>query len=465
MHTEKIKDKSNDIRIGYIGGGSMNWAWELMGDLALDGQLSGEVRLYDVDHEAAAANATIGNSISARPDIPGKWRYIASPILPEALTGVDFVVISILPGTFDEMESDVHAPEAYGVFQSVGDTAGPGGIVRAMRTLPMFVEIAEAIKAYCPFAWVINYTNPMSVCTGMLYHVFPEIKAFGCCHEVFHAQELLAAMLRTEHNVAQVTRGDIQLNVMGVNHFTWIDQAAYRSTDLMPLFAAFADKYAETGYALGEGDKDTGNPFRNLNKVCFDLFRRYGVIPAAGDRHVAEFMPPWYLKDPETSERWGFTLTPVSWRKANRARLVQKRARILSGAEAFEPHKSGEEGTEQIKALLGLREMVTNVNLPNIGQMEGFVPGAVVETNAVFSRDVVRPVFAGKLPEAVNLLETRHAMNQQCLIRACADKDINLAFNVFLNDNLMTLDIADAEKLFTQMLANTRAYLPGWPVK
>ena len=89
------------------------------------------------------------------------------------------------------MESDVHLPERLGIYQSVGDTAGPGGMVRALRTIPMFVEIAGAIKEYAPKAWVINYTNPMSLCVKTLYHVFPEIKAFGCCHEVFGTQKVL----------------------------------------------------------------------------------------------------------------------------------------------------------------------------------------------------------------------------------------------------------------------------------
>ena len=86
--------------------------------------------------------------------------------LQQALTGADFVVISILPGTFDEMESDVHAPEAYGIYQSVGDTVGAGGFMRAMRTIPMYVTIAEAIRDYSPNAWVINSACvPYTMCS------------------------------------------------------------------------------------------------------------------------------------------------------------------------------------------------------------------------------------------------------------------------------------------------------------
>lgn len=90
------------------------------------------------------------------------------------MTGADFVIISIMPKTFDEMEVDVHMPERLGIYQSVGDTSGPGGIIRSLRTIPMFIEFAEAIREYCADAWVINYTNPMSVCVKTLYHAFPQ---------------------------------------------------------------------------------------------------------------------------------------------------------------------------------------------------------------------------------------------------------------------------------------------------
>lgn len=166
-----------------------------MSDLAMAEELAGVVRLYDIDREAAEKNAVIGNGLMKRTDVKGKWSYEAVPTLEQALDGADFVIISILPGTFEEMASDVHLPEEYGIYQSVGDTVGPGGAVRALRTIPMFVEFAEAIRRYAPEAWVINYTNPMTLCTRTLYEVFPEIKAFGCCHEVFGTQKLLAQML------------------------------------------------------------------------------------------------------------------------------------------------------------------------------------------------------------------------------------------------------------------------------
>ena len=130
-----------ELKIAYIGGGSRGWAWTLMNDLAKTEDMSGTVYLYDIDYKAACNNEIIGKKF------PGdNWDYKAVETAKEAMTGADFVIISILPGTFDEMESDVHAPEKYGIYQSVGDTAGAGGFFRALRTVPMMREIAANVR-------------------------------------------------------------------------------------------------------------------------------------------------------------------------------------------------------------------------------------------------------------------------------------------------------------------------------
>ena len=235
-------NKAKDLKIAYIGGGSRGWAWGLMSDLASNDDMNGDVYLYDIDYEAAEANEIIGNRFNECKDAKSKWNYKAVKTPKEALTGADFVVISILPGTFDEMESDVHAPEEYGIYQSVGDTTGPGGVVRAMRTLPMFEEIAESIKKYSPDAWVINYTNPMTLCVKTLYRVFPEIKAFGCCHEVFGTQKLLTWVVE-EYLGKKATRDEIKVNPVAVNHFTWLTSAKYQGIDLFPYYKKYCEKY------------------------------------------------------------------------------------------------------------------------------------------------------------------------------------------------------------------------------
>ncbi|MEC2113155.1 alpha-galacturonidase LplD [Bacillus stercoris] len=436
----------HQIKIAYIGGGSQGWARSLMSDLAIDERMSGTVALYDLDFEAAQRNEVIGNHSGN-----GKWRYEAVSTLKKALSGTDIVIISILPGSLDDMEIDVHLPERCGIYQSVGDTVGPGGIIRGLRAVPIFAEIARAIRDYAPESWVINYTNPMSVCTRALYKVFPGIKAIGCCHEVFGTQKLLAEMVTERLGIEVPRREKIHVNVLGINHFTWITEASYRHIDLLPIFREFSAHYGESGYEL-DGESWRDSVFHSAHRVAFDLFETYGAIPAAGDRHLAEFLPGPYLKQPEV---WKFHLTPISFRKQDRALKRQETERFIQQQRGVAGKASGEEGVNIIAALLGLGELVTYVNMPNQGQVSNLPIQAIVETNAFITRNSVKPIFSGALPKGVEMLAARHVSNQEAVAEAGLTKDTGLAFQAFLNDPLVKIDRNDAEQLFDDMYQST----------
>ena len=460
---EYVDNKVNNIKIAYIGGGSRGWAWGLMSDLVSCDDINGDVYLYDIDLEAAKNNEIIGNKFNSAEGAKSVWNYHAVETIDEALTGANFVVISILPGTFDEMESDVHTPEKYGIYQSVGDTSGPGGIVRAMRTIPMYEHIAAKIKECCPDAWVINYTNPMTLCVKTLYRVFPEIKAFGCCHEVFGTQSLLVEMVKKMLHVEEVDRHDIKVNPISVNHFTWLTKATYRDMDLFPLYREFCQQYKEDGYVTGDKQVDDNwmnNSFGSTQKVKIDLFNRFGWIAAAGDRHLAEFCEgKWYLENPERVKEMHFGLTTVAWRKNDLKERLAKSARLISGEEMVQIKGTGEEGVNQIRALLGLRDLVTNVNIPNRGQIPNLPLGAVVETNAVFRANSLDPVFAGPVPKEIYPLVSRICGEQEVVSEGIAERDLNKIFNAFANDPLVTCGMEDAKKLFKEMCENTKEYL------
>lgn len=456
--------KIKELNIAYIGGGSRGWAWTFMTDLALEEKLSGTIRLYDIDRKAAENNAVIGNAISTKPEAVGKWKYEVYDSLESVLTGTDFVVISILPGTFDEMASDVHTPERLGIYQSVGDTAGPGGMIRALRTIPMFVEIAEAVKKYSPKAWVINYTNPMSLCVKTLFHVFPEIKAFGCCHEVFGTQDVLKGILKKEGYVTEdIDRHDIHVNVLGINHFTWFDYASYKGMDLFPIYKKYIDEHFDEGWSA-QVEHWANKCFACLHRVKFDLFNKYGLIAAAGDRHLAEFMPgDTYLKDPDTVHSWDFDLTSVEWRKKDLQNRLERSHKLALGKEQVELKPTGEEGILLIKALCGLERVVSNVNIPNTNlQISNLPREAVVETNAVFERDAIRPVAAGSIPENVLTLIRPHVENHERILKAALTCDRALVKEAFRNDPLVKGRATDSEidKLVDDMIDATKKYLP-----
>ena len=444
------------------------WARVFMNDLALTEGLGCEIALYDIDVPTAELNRRIGERINVAPETITKWDYRVYPEIGRALDGADLVICSILPGTFDEMESDVHLPEEYGIYQSVGDTVGPGGVLRAMRTVPIYEGFALAIKEHCPEAWVINLTNPMTACTKTLYDVFPSIKAFGCCHEVFHAQEFLCCVAEEMLGIERPDRRELVTDACGINHFTWITEANYKGTDLLSLLPAFIERFYESGYCERTGVSPDGfrdDPFLYGNKVKMDLFRRFGVLAAAGDRHLVEFLNNnWYIKDKAAAESWLYYLTTVAFRKKDRLEKIARSHRIAEGAESITPVKSDEEVVELIKALLGLiPAKVSNANVINVGQMPDLPLGSVVETNCVFSHNSLKPVTSKRLPNDVNALVLRNAMNIENTYYGIKHRDTDRIFEAFVNQPLCSgLSLAEARELFGRMVNSTKEYLKDY---
>ena len=173
-----------------------------------------------------------------------------------------------------------------------------------------------------------------------------------------------------------------------------------------------------------------------------------------------------YLKDPETVRSWDFDLTPVSWRKEDLKHRLERSARLASGEEEINLKPTGEEGILLIKALCGLTRVISNVNIPNTSlQIPNLPESAVVETNAVFERDAIRPVAAGKLPEQVYALVIPHVRNHERILKASLTCDRSLVKEAFMTDPQVIGRASEDEvyKLVDDMIDATMKYLPeGW---
>ncbi|MDI6024680.1 alpha-galactosidase [Corticibacterium sp. UT-5YL-CI-8] len=455
----KKQTVSSTVTIAYIGGGSLNWAARLMGDLAYDRTLPAEVRLYDLDTVAARRNAKIGSLLSEASD--AAVTYTVADSLQAALTDADFVVISILPGSLDDMDADIRIPERYGIAQSVGDTVGPGGFVRAMRAIPMLAEIGEEIRAHAPKAYVCNLTNPMSALTGALYAAFPDIRAWGECHEVTKLRHIVAWLANRRVGGIVHSFRDVEVNVLGINHFTFVDKAVVGGVNYLPAYLDFAREKREEGWRAAPIDpaNEFQRHFEDHNKVKFDLACRFGIAAAAGDRHLAEFLPQsWYL---DRHEAFGFGLTPVDFRRREQAEK-RRRAKAMEAGDALPPVVQSEEAlVGQFKALAGGPAHVSNVNLPNRGQVEGMPLGVVVETNARFSGLGVQPLFAGRLPAGLEMVVRQHAERQTALVAAVLEKRRNDLLPLFLSDPLVSpIGPDNARDMFGEMVEATGHLLP-----
>jgi alpha-galactosidase len=455
-----------EVKIAYVGGGSVGWAHNLMKDLALTPELTGELALYDINRTAAEHNKRRGAAIFSHREAVTHFRVTVAARPADALRGADFVVMSILPGPMWMFANDLDIPARYGIVQPVGDTTGPGGISRALRSIPIYADYARQIMRYCPSAWVINYTNPMTLCTAALYAAEPRIKAFGCCHEVFGTQGLLRRLVNEKWGANVQNRSEIKVGVTGVNHFTFVPTATWDGRDLYPLVEEvtrtkdfFRDRTADAAEL-----KAAGKVFSSAGDlVKYDFYRRFGVLGAAGDRHLVEFVP-WYARSEAELMRWGVILTPSSYRLSSRP-VIRRGAPLPRGALKF-AHlgKSGEEGVGQMLAVLGLRDLDTNVNLPNRGQIAALPAGAVVETNAQFRRDSVLPVTAPPLPAGLLEAVRRLVAVQEMTLKAGMERDPGMAMQAVLNDPLVTIPTDKACRMFRELLRANRAALPGWKV-
>lgn len=208
--------------------------------------------------------------------------------------------------------------------------------------------------------------------------------------------------------------------------------------------------------------------FQCAHRVKMDLFRRFGLIAAAGDRHLAEFMPGnEYLRDPETVASWKFGLTSVDWRKEDLKKRLERSRRLAAGEEEITLEPTGEEGILLIKALCGLERFVSNVNIPNTAlQIPNLPADALVETNALFDLNSIHPVASGPVCEEVKALLLPHIENHQRILKAAFTFDEELVAEAFLNDPLemgKRPSEKEVRELVHDMLEQTKAYLPdGW---
>ena len=444
------------LNIAYIGGGSCNFGWKLIPELA-DEDLCAMVRLYDTDKTCTLANEVIGNNIHDRGNTKGDIVYLACDTAEEALRDADFVILSFDPGTHEELVAELHLPETYGILQPDAENCGIGSIIRALKIMPLCADYARLISELCPNAWVINLCSPMAQCMTVLKRTYPEMKLIGADCDTHACRELIATMVCESMGITGVKRRDIKTNVLGISGFSWFDEITHNGTDMMPMFRAYAVKFAEQGYEYRINEYKS-NPDADAHKVKFDLFLRYGLCAAQPDRITAGFCPSWYTATQKEMNSWKFSPMTVNYRKKVLTDKTAKVKKYMNG-ESLPRTVSQTEIPAIIRALCGGGNMIAPVSLPNSGQVENLPKGTICETNALISKGSVRPVAAGSLPREILGLTMRHVYNREAVVDAYESRDLDIAFNAFLNDPCVKCGLAEATELYREMLSAVRKHL------
>jgi galacturan 1,4-alpha-galacturonidase len=445
------------MQVTIIGGGSYQWTPKLVIDLLRVPALGGvHIVLEDIDPAPLEKLGTYTRMVSDQ--IGAGATVTTTTDQRAAVSGADFVVVTISTGGFEAMAVDLDVPARHGILQSVGDSVGPGGINRSLRNVPILVEIARDMEEYCPDAWMLNLTNPMSCLTRAVCRE-TSIKTVGLCHEVSNFCMDLAIALGKPHTAVQPV-------VAGVNHFPVLCGLDVDGTDGLARLGEMVDE-------LGGLDAIKPNParpqpppfsvldFATRHALKLTLLDRYGALPAAGDRHVAEFMPSVLTEASKWGAGWGIELTPIERRQGHQDEYIADVDNVLAGENPLPLWDSGEMVAPVIESLVTGTPRELPLNVPNAGQCPDLPPDAVVESMCIVDGGGIRGRDAARAPAPLAELLRRHVAVHELTVSAALSGDRAQARAAFALDPLAGRgDLLDTETMVDELLAGTARWLP-----
>jgi alpha-galactosidase len=444
-------------QVTIVGGGSYQWAPELMADLFGTPALAGmHVVLEDIDPAPLPKMEALAHKLNDA--MEAKATVATTTDLHAALDGADFVIVCISTGGFRSMAVDLDVPARHGITQTVGDTVGPGGINRSLRNVPVLVGVARAMEQHCPDAWLFNITNPMSCLTRAVCRE-TSIRAVGLCHEVGNfCMDLAIALGRPAEAV--------QCSVTGVNHFPVLTSLHVDGAD---GFEVLRDLVDEVGglHSLAptpgrpEADKFSKLDFAQRHLFKLTLLDRWGTFPAAGDRHIAEFVSFALTAESEWGAAYNIGLSPIATRERHQAEYVADVDAWLAGTKDLQTWQSGELPSPMIQAMLTGEPFEAPVNIPNTGQAPELPADAVLESICVIDDAGIRGRDRSVLPSPYDEIVRRHVATQELTVDAALSGDRRLAGEAFALDPLAGRgDLRVTEAMVDELLAGTSEWLP-----
>ena len=457
------------VKIAFIGGGSYQWGPPIIRDLLVTKGLDGsELVLMDIDKKAAEDIKK--TSLVTQKRAKTNWKISSTTNRKEALKGADFVVISISTGGFDSMEHDLNIPWSYGIHQTVGDTAGPGGLNRALRNIPVFEDIAKDINRYCPDAWVLNITNPMTTLTQTLCKTVTSGKVVGLCHEVYGAETFVADILDFDHKDPT-----FDVRTAGINHCIWLLGATYNGENIIPMLKrALANKtWAKKRIIDADKKKGADNEWKQgfdntwkHNKIKRELMNMTGYLPMVGDRHIAEFFGHFTNDCDSLVKKWHTAITTIKDRSEDwLPPMKQKVYDYVSGKEKIDLKLSHEPVAPIIDAISNNETYYLKAgNLPNKGQISNLPQGVVVETPCMVNASGIEAISMGDLPDSIAAALTGHVYRQEMIVKAGMEGNKELALAALISDP-MVQNADSAKKMLKEMMEATAKWLPQFYTK
>ncbi len=427
------------LKVTIIGAGSFfTNAW--IRDITLSDKLKGGTfALVDVDEARLELSAEMARKLVS--EAGAAWDVRASTEREELLPGSDYLINTIEVAGIENVKEDYEIPKRYGVDQCIGDTTGPGGIMKALRTVPTWLSILEDAERLCPDALVLNYTNPMHMMT-LAANRASEMEVVGLCHSVQGTSRQLADYLNVPYE-------EMNWECAGVNHMSWFTKLGHDGKNLYPELKQLA--------------KDP--EVREQDPVRFEMTEQFGYFVTESSGHFSEYLPYFRRNQDLIDEYCGteykgesgfYSKNWPEWRE----RLDEFRRKWIKeepipeeltegtpGLEDFNPEeRSNEYGSYIIEAHETGEPEVIYGNFPNQGLISNLPDGGIVEVKTLVDENGFHPCVFGELPEQLAALNRSNMAVHELAVQSILEEDREAAINAFMLDPL-TAAVATPEEI------------------
>lgn len=431
-------------KVSIIGAGSAVFTQNIVVDiLRIPALEAGTIALVDIDeHRLALARKLVDRVI----ELTGKkWKVVSSTDRREAIAGSDFIINQIEVAGLQTVKYEYEIPLKYGVKQCIGDTLGPGGLFKTMRTLPAWLDIVHDVEELASDSMILNYTNPMSAVTLATTKV-TNLPVVGLCHSIHNSSHQLATYLGVPYD-------ELRWQAAGINHMAWFTELSHGGQDMYPV--------------LKEKIKDP--ELLKKDPVRFDAMKYLGAFVSESSGHFSEYIP-YYRKRQDLIDRHcstgynggtGFYANGwPTWRKENDERIE----RIVSGKEEISLEPSGEYAPIVIHGVVTNEPKVVYGNVLNEGLIANLPADGVVEVACLVDRSGVHPTKYGRLPEHLAALCRSNMAFFELSVNAVLERDREMALHALMVDPLTSAvcSLSEIEQMFDELFEAESDYIGAY---
>jgi len=432
------------LKIVFLGAGSFFFNSLFVDVMNIPGADSGEMVLVDIDETRLALAQKFG--VKAVEEMSKSWTVTATTDRRRALKNADYIISCIEVSGQACVRLDYDIPAKYGVDQCIGDTGGPGGLMKALRTVPVFLDVLKDVEELAPNAWVMNYTNPMSILCLASARA-SKAKVVGLCHSVQGTSRKLA-------DYAGVAYQDMKWRCGGVNHIAWFTELSANGQDLYPVLL---DKAVN--------DKET----YEKDPVRFDMMRHLGYFVTESSGHFSEYVP-YYRKRPGLIEKHcrkgdlGESSYYANGWPSWRVKSDDTRSKQIAGEEKIDTARSWEYASYIIEAMETNSPFVFYGTVPNTHLIENLPVDGVVEVPCLVDNSGISPTHFGTLPPQCAAICDWNMRFYDLAATACIEKSREAAIHALMLDPLTAAVCSPGEirQMAEELFKAEKDFLPGF---